>query len=178
MIFTALMVAGTALSAYQSIQAGKAKQQEFENQAALSLIKTRTKVVNSKEKGVEVLRDLNSRLGTILAYKAVGGADPTSGSALTHALYSYRLGSEDFNVAAIQAELDDKLGLIEYKNLKIAGENAARAGYSKAFNTILMAGANYASQGGFDNVFSKHTGNTKFVASDYGRAGVDPRVIE
>jgi hypothetical protein len=165
MIFTALMVAGTALSAYQSIQAGKAKQQEFENQAALSLIKTRTKVVNS-------------RLGTILAYKAVGGADPTSGSALTHAIYSYRQGSEDFNVAAIQAELDDKLGLIEYKNLKIAGENAARAGYSKAFNTILMAGANYASQGGFDNVFSKHTGNTKFVASDYGRAGPDPRVIE
>lgn len=177
MFFTVLAVLGTGLSAYSSIQQGKIKQKEYDIQARLAALKTRSTVVNSKEKGVKVLKDLNRNLATVFAYKAIGGSDPSSGSAVTLGLTAMRAGATDFNLTAIQSRLDNELGLIEYKNLKIAGENAKIGGYNKAMSQVMMATASYGMQGGFDNIFApKHTGNTKFVASDWGVSGRSSRV--
>jgi len=161
----AAIVAGTGFQAYSQIQAGKAKQKYYDSEAKLSQLRTRTSVVNSKEKGVKVLRDLNRNVSTLFTYKAMGGADPSSGSALTHALYAYRLGAEDFNVQAIQADLDDKLGIIEYRNLKIAGDNAKRAGYNAALMTIIGGAVNLGMSGFGSGGGASSTGTPGFNPS-------------
>tara|TARA_R100000234_G_C4992857_1_gene176392 strand:+ start:87 stop:662 length:576 start_codon:yes stop_codon:yes gene_type:complete len=171
--FTFLAIAGTGLQAYQQIQAGKAKQRMYENEATISALRTRGKVVDAKEKGVKVLRDLNRNVATLFTYKSIGGADPTSGSALTHALYSYRLGAEDFNIQALQADLDDKLGLIEYRNLQAAGKAAAKAGLNQAIMTLVTGTAKIGMSGGFDDLFSG-SGNQVFTRTggDFGSGGI------
>jgi len=53
---------------------------------------------------------------------------PNEGSALLSTTLSLQAGVEDFNVAQINQELMQNLGIIEYTNLKNAGKFAKQAG--------------------------------------------------
>lgn len=44
----------------------------YENEATISALRTRGKVVDAKEKGVKVLRDLNRNVATLFTYKSIG----------------------------------------------------------------------------------------------------------
>ena len=97
-------------------------------QADMSRLQYKSKEIEAKEAGVEVLKETNKALSTIIAKAAAGGMLPNEGSALLAQTMSIKEGAEDFQVSKLNEEIIQNLGLIEFQNLKMAGKFAKQAG--------------------------------------------------
>ena len=126
--FVILAVASSFGKAYATYQAGMAQKAYYDSQAAVSRLQYKSKEIEAKEAGVEVLKETNKALSTIIAKAAAGGMLPNEGSALLAQTMSIKEGAEDFQISKLNEEIIQNLGLIEFQNLKMAGKYAKQAG--------------------------------------------------
>ena len=126
--FVVLAVASAFGKAYATYQAGMAQKAYYDSQAVMSQLQYKSKEIEAKEAGVEVLKETNKALSTIIAKAAAGGMLPNEGSALLAQTLSIKEGAEDFQVSKLNEEIIQNLGLIEFQNLKMAGKFAKQAG--------------------------------------------------
>ena len=130
--FAIIAVASALGKAYATLYSAAATKASLDAQADLSNLQFKEKRIEYKEKGVEVLKETNKALGTIVARGAAGGALTNEGSILTSQIVSLREGAEDYSIAAINQELTQNLGIIQFNNFKIAGKQAMKMGYLNA----------------------------------------------
>ena len=126
--FAVLAVISSVGKAYATYQAGMAQKAYYDSQADVAKLQYKSKEIEAKEAGVEVLKQTNEALATIIAKAAAGGMLPNEGSALLAQSLSLREGTEDFQISKINEEILQNLGIIEFRNLKIAGKNAKKFG--------------------------------------------------
>ena len=142
-------VAASIGKAYTTYQSGMAQKAYYDSQAAITKLQYKQKEIEAKEDGVKVLKKANADISTIIAKAASGGMLPNEGSALLATTISLSSGVEDFNVAQINQELMQNLGIIEYINLKNAGKTAKQAGIMGAIFGLGTDIATIGSAGGF-----------------------------
>lgn len=145
-----LAVVGAAGKAYAAYYEGMAKKAYYDAQADLSVLKYESKRIESKEAGVAALKQTNSALATLIAKGAAGGVLPDEGSILVAQNVSLRAGVEDYNIAQINQELAQNLGIIEFKNLKQAGKVAQETGTMSAIFGLATDIGTLASTGTFE----------------------------
>ena len=126
--FVVLAVVSSVGKAYATYQAGMAQKAYYDSQADVARLQYKSKEIEAKEAGVEVLKETNKALSTIIAKAAAGGMLPNEGSALIAQTMSIKEGAEDFQISKLNEEIIQNLGLIEFKNLKTAGKFAKQAG--------------------------------------------------
>ena len=126
--FAVLAVISAVGKAYTTYQAGMAQKAYYDSQADVAKLQYKSKEIEAKEAGVEVLKQTNEALATIIAKAAAGGMLPNEGSALLAQTLSIKEGAEDFQVSKLNEEIIQNLGLIEFQNLKMAGKFAKQAG--------------------------------------------------
>jgi hypothetical protein len=111
---------------------------------------------------VKALKESNKALSSIIARGAAGGILTNEGSMLFQQSLSIREGAEDFQISKINQELLQNLGIIEFTNLKQAGQQSKQTGIMGAltgFGTD-MVGLNKVAGGGgglFDNLQNPFT---------------------
>ena len=127
-VWTIVAVAASVGKAYATYQSGMAQKAYYDSQADVAKLQYKSKEIEAKEAGVEVLKQTNEALATIIAKAAAGGMLPNEGSALLAQSLSLREGTEDFQISKINEEILQNLGIIEFRNLKIAGKNAKKFG--------------------------------------------------
>ena len=146
-VWTIVAVAASVGKAYATYQQGMAQKAYYDSQADIA--KLLYKQIEAKEDGVKVLKETNKTISTIIAKAASGGMLPNEGSALLSTTLSLQAGVEDFNVAQINQELMQNLGIIEYTNLKNAGKFAKQAGIMGAIFGLGTDIGTIGSAGGF-----------------------------
>jgi|SRR6056300_1612818 len=144
-----LAVVGAAGKAYAAYYEGMAKKAYYDAQADLSVLKYESKRIEAKEAGVAALEETNRALSTLIAKGAAGGILPDEGSILVAQNVSLRSGVEDYNIAAINQELAQNLGVIEFNNLKQAGKVAKQMGTMSAIFGFATDIGTLASTGTF-----------------------------
>ena len=142
-------VAASIGKAYTTYQSGMAQKAYYDSQADITRLQYKQKEIEAKEDGVKVLKETNATISTIIAKAASGGMLPNEGSALLATTLSLSSGVEDFNVAQINQELMQNLGIIEYINLKNAGKTAKQAGIMGAIFGLGTDIATVGQAGGF-----------------------------
>ena len=147
--FAVLAVISSVGKAYATYQAGMAQKAYYDSQADITRLQYKQKEIEAKEDGVKVLKETNKTISTIIAKAASGGMLPNEGSALLSTTLSLQAGVEDFNVAQINQELMQNLGIIEYTNLKNAGKYAKQAGIMGAIFGLGTDIGTIGSAGGF-----------------------------
>lgn len=148
--WAAIAVVASAGKAYAAYYEGMAKKAYYDAQADIKLLQYKDKRIESKEAGVKALEETNKALGAIIAKGAAGGMLPDEGSLLTAQMVSLRDGVEDFNVAQINQEIMQNLGVIEFTNLKQAGKVAKQAGIMSAVFGFGTDMATLGQTGAFD----------------------------
>jgi len=141
--FQVLYIAGTIAQTYGNLYAAYAQKAAYDAQADWSLREYKSKRLDAKADGVQVLKRLNSDLATIVANGAAGNVMTTSGSIYMQKIMSVRRGSEDFGLAAINQTLMENIGALQFANLKQAGKYAKKFGVINAIADLGMSVANY-----------------------------------
>jgi|TARA_R100001463_G_scaffold134444_1_gene196651 hypothetical protein len=154
--------------AYATYQSGMAQKAYYDSQADLARLQYKQKEIEAKEDGVKVLEETNKAIGTIIAKAASGGMLTNEGSALLATTLSLSSGAEDFNVAQINQELMQNLGIIEYTNLRNAGKQAKKAGIMGAIFGLGTDIGTIGSAGGFSKPPTTNT-TTTFDIDQAGR---------
>ena len=148
-VWTIVAVAASVGKAYATYQSGMAQKAYYDSQADIAKLQYKQKEIEAKEDGVKVLKETNAAISTIIAKAASGGMLTNEGSALLATTLSLSSGVEDFNVAQINQELMQNLGIIEYTNLKNAGKFAKQAGILGAIFGLGTDIGTIGSAGGF-----------------------------
>ena len=148
-VWTIVAVAASVGKAYATYQSGMAQKAYYDSQADITRLQYKQKEIEAKEDGVKVLKDTNKTISTIIAKAASGGMLTNEGSVLLATTLSLSSGVEDFNVAQINQELMQNLGIIEYTNLKNAGKFAKQAGILGAIFGLGTDIGTIGSAGGF-----------------------------
>ena len=159
-VWTIFAVAASVGKAYATYQQGMAQKAYYDSQADIAKLQYKSKEIEAKEDGVKVLKKANADISTIIAKAASGGMLPNEGSALLATTISLSSGVDDFNVAQINQELMQNLGIIEYTNLKNAGKYAKQAGIMGAIFGLGTDIATVGQAGGFEgiDIFKKDQG--------------------
>lgn len=147
--WTIVAVVASVGKSYATYQAGMAQKAYYDSQADIAKLQYKQKEIEAKEDGVKVLKETNAAISTIIAKAASGGMLTNEGSVLLATTLSLSSGVEDFNVAQINQELMQNLGVIEYTNLKNAGKQAMKAGIMGAIFGLGTDIATIGSAGGF-----------------------------
>ena len=156
--WTVIAVASSVGKAYATLYSAAATKASMDAQADISALQFKEKRIEYKEQGVETLKETNKALGTIVARGAAGGALTNEGSILTSQIVSLREGAEDYSLAALNQELTQNLGIIQFNNYKIAGKQAMKMGYLNAIFGLGTDMGQLGTTGAFDK---KSTGTTK-----------------
>ena len=147
--WTIVAVIASVGKSYATYQAGMAQKAYYDSQADIAKLQYKQKEIEAKEDGVKVLKETNAAISTIIAKAASGGMLTNEGSVLLATTLSLSSGAEDFNVAQINQELMQNLGIIEYTNLRNAGKQAKKAGIMGAIFGLGTDIATIGSAGGF-----------------------------
>lgn len=162
-VWTIVAVAASVGKAYATYQSGMAQKAYYDSQADIAKLQYKQKEIEAKEDGVKVLKETNKTISTIIAKAASGGMLPNEGSALLSTTLSLQSGVEDFNVAQINEELMQNLGIIEYTNLKNAGKFAKQAGIMGAIFGLGTDIGQIGTAGGFETKPTKTDGKKKIT---------------
>ena len=148
--FAILAVVAAVGKAYSTYQAGMAQKAAYDAKADQSRLKFKAEKIERKEEGVAVLKQNNVELGTIIAKAAAGGGLPNDGSNLVVQMTHIKSGVEDFNMAALNQEITQNIGIIEFNNLKQAGKASAKAGIMGAIFGLGTDIGTMGATGAFD----------------------------
>lgn len=131
------------LSAMGQISAGRAERERYQKEADLADLRGRTEALAYKDKGNEILSNLNNTLAAIIARSAAGGVDPTSGSAAVVAAASTADGITEANIAADNAILAIEQASEQADIYRKAGDTAYKTSLIKAVGTIGQSAYRY-----------------------------------
>jgi hypothetical protein len=134
--FTILSVASSLSQAFVSYQQGLAMKAYYDSQADLARLKYEQEKVKAKEQGVQALKKANKTISTLVASAASSGILSTTGSVMLGQTMSLRAAAEDINTAQFNARILDNFGVIEYNNLKAAGEIQQQSGALSAISGL------------------------------------------
>ena len=126
--FTVLSVASSITSAFTSMQQAAAMKAYYDAQADVSRLQYESKRIQAREQGVEALKNTNRAVAAIVAKGAAGGILPTSGSPLLAQTISLAEGATDLRTSQLNQEIIQNMGVLEFQNLKAAGEASATTG--------------------------------------------------
>ena len=128
-------VAMAVVSAFGSIQEGKAKNDYYKMQAAQTRVESERKAIQSQFKANQILQRINSANASVIARGFAGGVQGFDGSAgLIQAVNNTR-GGKEFAFELGNADAVRRGGLIQATLYESAGK-------------LAMAGANYSKVGG------------------------------
>lgn len=131
------------LSAMGQISAGRAERERYQKEADLADLRGRTEALAYKDKGNEILSNLNNTLAAIIARSAAGGVDPTSGSAAVVAAASTADGITEANIAADNAILAIEQASEQADIYRKAGDTAYKTSLIQAVGTIGQSAYRY-----------------------------------
>jgi hypothetical protein len=141
-------VAMAVVSAFGSIQQGKAQKSYYEVQAAQARVESERKAVQYQFQGNQILQRLNAANSAVVARSFAGGMQGFEGSAaLTQAINNTR-GGKEFAFALENSDSVRRAGLIQSTLYESAGKTAERASYFDAAGKIGMAALSYGKIGG------------------------------
>ena len=133
---SALTIGMSVVSAAGKIKAGRAERDRYRREADLVELKGRTEAIAYKQKGADILSNLNNTLAAIIARSAAGGVDPTSGSAAVLATASTADGITEANIAADNAILAVNQASEQADIYRKAGDTAYKSSVIGAIGTI------------------------------------------
>ena len=144
----AVAVAMAVVSAYGSIQEGKAKKDYYQMQAAQTRVESERKAIQSQFKANQILQRINSANATAIARGFAGGVQGFDGSAALIQAVNNTRGGKEFAFELGTADAVRRGGLIQATLYESAGKTAERAGYFDAAGKLAMAGSSYSKIGG------------------------------
>lgn len=144
----AVAIGMAAVSAYGSIQEGKAKRDYYNLQAAQTRVESDRRAIQYQFQANQILQRVNAANASVIARGFAGGIQGTEGSAaLTQAINNTR-GGKEFAFALGNADAVRRGGLIQATLYESAGKTAERAGYFDAAGKLGMAAMSYSKIGG------------------------------
>lgn len=140
-------VAMAVVSAFGSIQQGKAKQDYYKVQAAQTLVESERKAVQYQFKANQILERVNAANASVIARGFAGGIQGFDGSAALIQGINNTKGGREFVFELDNASGVRRSGLIQSTLYENAGDMAKKAGYFDAAGKLAMAGASYGQIG-------------------------------
>ena len=151
--FQALALATSAMSAMAQMSAGEKAKEAYEERAKNEKLRSRVEAVNARKRGVQVLKETNRNLASIVAGSPKQGLALRSGTAQDRGVFLVqRPASEDFSTTAFNASMSLLTGQMRANDLSRAGDQARLQGQIGAFSTMSMAFANAGSIGGSNSI--------------------------
>lgn len=138
-----LAVAASAVSGYAAIEGAKAQRDMYNAKATLAEKQGRMEALAYKEKGVQVLKNMNKALAATTARAGAGNLDPfASGDSPDIIMgYTMRAGTNDFTITRDNASITEKYAKYQAANYRYAGAQAVRTAKIGAVANLAMAGA-------------------------------------
>jgi hypothetical protein len=163
-----LAIAGSAISAYGQIQAGKAQARGLAQQAAMAQVQARGEALKYQQQGVATLKNIVRTNSTLNARAAAGGIDPFSGSALGLAQFAESEGAMEYFVTDDNQIIAREGGSIQAQLYMDQAKQAKRGAMFAAAGTLLGAGTSFSTIGGP----STPGANVSYATSGPGGAGL------
>ena len=142
-----IAVAGSAISAYGQMQAGRAAAKGFGQQAAMAELQGRAEALKYRQQGVATMDRVLRTRATINARAGAGAIDPFSGSALGLQNFALAEGAQEIAVSKDNEIIAREGGTINAALLRQQGKQAYRGGLFAAVGTLVSAGASFAQIG-------------------------------
>jgi len=151
--FQALALATSAMSAMAQMTAGEKAKEAYEERAKNEKLRSRVEAVNARKRGVQVLKETNRNLASIVAGSPKQGLALRSGTVRDRGVFLVqRPASEDFSTTAFNATMAIATGQMRANDLSRAGDQALLQGQIGALSTVSMAFANAGSIGGSNSI--------------------------
>jgi hypothetical protein len=161
-------LAGSAVSAFGQMQAGKAQAKGLAQQAALAQVQARGEALKYRQQGVETLKNIVRTNSTLNARAAAGGIDPFSGSALGLAQFTQSEGAKEFFVTEDNQIIAREGGAIQAKLYMDQAKQAKRGAMFAAAGTLLSSAGSFSKIGGPPSPGA----NVSYATSGPGGAGL------
>ena len=146
-------IAMSAVSAMAQMSAGEKAKEAYEERAKNEKLRSRVEAVNARKRGVQVLKETNRNLASIVAGSPKQGLALRSGTVRDRGVFLVqRPASEDFSTTAFNATMAIATGQMRANDLSRAGDQARLQGQIGAFSTMSMAFANAGSIGGSNSI--------------------------
>ena len=143
-----LAIAATAIGAVGQIQAGRAQAASYKAQAKQAEIQGKQGELQYKQQGLEVLKNVNKNLASVVSRAASGGMDPYSGSALSLQRYATTEGYNEYFMTEENAALQMATAEINAQQYRSAASQAKRQGWFNAIATVGQSALMMSSMGG------------------------------
>jgi hypothetical protein len=140
-------VAMAVVSAFGSIQEGKAKNDYYKMQAAQTRVESERRAIQSQFKANQILQRINSANASVIARGFAGGVQGFDGSAALIQAVNDTRGGKEFAFELGTSDAVRRGGLIQATLYESAGKTAERAGYFDAAGKLGMATLSYSKVG-------------------------------
>ena len=145
---TAVSMGLSAMSAMAQMSAGEKAKEAYEERAKNEKLRSRVEAVNARKRGVQVLKETNRNLASIVAGSPKQGLALRSGTVQDRSVFLVQApASDDFNTTAFNAYMSIATGQMRANDLSRAGDQARLQGQIGALSTVSMAFANASSIG-------------------------------
>jgi len=157
------LVAGTAYSAYSSVQQGKQAQLNADAQSEQAQIDADNAASAAKVQADRIRKMARSQSGEARAALAASGVDVGEGTALNINEEIYGNAEEDAVMTILNGENQRQRGYTDAANMSLYGKQQRNAANSQAIGSVLNAGAQVgmwkASAAGRNGTVSQAGGN-------------------
>ena len=141
-------IAMSAMSAMAQMSAGERAKEAYEERAKNEKLRSRVEAVNARKRGVQVLKETNRNLASIVAGSPKQGLALRSGTVQDRSVFLVQApASDDFSTTAFNATMAIATGQMRANDLSRAGDQALLQGQIGALSTVSMAFANASSIG-------------------------------
>ena len=148
-----MALATSAMSAMAQMTAGEKAKEAYEERAKNEKLRSRVEAVNARKRGVQVLKETNRNLASIVAGSPKQGLALRSGTVQDRSVFLVQApASDDFSTTAFNATMAIATGQMRANDLSRAGDQALLQGQIGALSTVSMAFANASSIGGSNSI--------------------------
>jgi hypothetical protein len=141
------LVAFTALSAVNSIQAGQARGRQLHLQAEQASLESKQRALQYEQQANMTLQKLNETNAAARARGSAGGVQSFQGSAALIQDVSTRRAGKEFEVSLSNAAGAERMGEAQKSMYASAANQAEKQGYFQAAMTIAQGGYQYSQLG-------------------------------
>jgi hypothetical protein len=141
-------VAMAVISAFGSIQEGKAKKSYYQVQAAQTRVASEREAIRYQFQANQILQRVNNANASAVARGFSGGTQGFEGSSGLIQAVNNTKGGKEFAFAMGTSDGVRRSGLIQATLYESAGDTAEKAGYFDAAGKLGMAATSYSKIGG------------------------------
>lgn len=139
-----IALAGSAVSAFGQMQAGKAQARGLAKQAAMERVRARGEALKYTQQGVNALRNVVATNASLVARAGAGSIDPMSGSPGKLQTFSVANAVQDYYLSNENKIIAREGGALQAGLLMDQAAGAQRAGLFSAIGTVAGAGMSFA----------------------------------